>query len=279
MGSTTWRMGDRAVDCSERTLVMGVVNVTPDSFSDGGRFVDHDVAVAAAVRMAEEGADIVDVGGESTRPGAAPVPAAEQVERVAPVIKAVAAEVDVPVSVDTRSVEVAAAAVNAGAVAVNDVSAGADPDMFAVVRETGAGLVLMHMRGDPTTMQDLARYDDVVGEVRDELRARLDAALDAGLDLDRLCVDPGIGFAKTWEHSLVLMRHLDAFLELGRPLVVGPSRKSFIGQVLGLPVEDRLEGTLAAVAYAATRGAHVVRVHDVREAVRVLRVIDAIRGT
>ncbi len=278
MGSTTWRMGDRAVDCSERTLVMGVVNVTPDSFSDGGRFVDHDVAVAAAVRMAEEGADIVDVGGESTRPGAAPVPAAEQVERVAPVIKAVAAEVDVPVSVDTRSVEVAAAAVNAGAVAVNDVSAGADPDMFAVVRETGAGLVLMHMRGDPTTMQDLARYDDVVGEVRDELRARLDAALDAGLDLDRLCVDPGIGFAKTWEHSLVLMRHLDAFLELGRPLVVGPSRKSFIGQVLGLPVEDRLEGSLAAVAYAAARGAHVVRVHDVREAVRVLRVVDAIRG-
>ena len=258
---------------------MGILNVTPDSFSDGGQFLDQEAAIAQGVRMAEEGADIVDVGGESTRPGSDEVPVEEEIERTAQVVKRLVAELDIPISIDTRKAEVARAALDAGAVIVNDVSAARDEDMFDVVRESGAGLVMMHMLGEPKTMQADPRYDDVVREVREHLGARLDAAVAAGIDRDRLCVDPGLGFGKTYEHNLELMREIEAFADLGAPVLVGPSRKSFIGTALGdVPMEDRLEGTLGAVAWLAGHGAHIVRVHDVEPTVRVLKLVDAIRG-
>jgi dihydropteroate synthase len=275
-----WRVGSRTLECGPRTLVMGILNVTPDSFSDGGRFLDHEAAVAHGIRMAEGGADVLDVGGESTRPGSDPVSAEDELDRVVPVVKRLVAETDVPVSIDTRKPPVAAAALDAGAVIVNDVSAGRDPALFEVVREWDAGLVLMHMLGEPKTMQVEPRYQDVVAEVLDYLRSRVDAAAQAGVDRARLCVDPGLGFGKTYRDDLVLMRDVDAFLGLGLPVLVGPSRKSFIGTALGdLPVDQRAEGTAGAVAWMAGRGAHIVRVHDVPETVRLLRVVDAIRTT
>ncbi len=197
-------------------------------------------------------------------------------DRVVPVIKRLAAEVDVPLSIDTRKPEVARAGLDAGAAIVNDISGGRDARMLEVVADTGAGLVLMHMLGDPKTMQAEPRYDDVVAEVKAYLGQRVEAAVQAGIDRDRLCVDPGIGFGKKLEHNLELLRNVDAFAELGRPVLVGPSRKSFLGKLLGAEVDDRLEGTAAAVAWLAARGAHILRVHDVREMVRVVRVVDAI---
>jgi dihydropteroate synthase len=272
-------MADRSLECGPRTLVMGVLNVTPDSFSDGGRFLDHEAAVAHGLRMAEDGAVILDVGGESTRPGSDEVTVEEELARVVPVIKRLAAEVDMPLSIDTRKPEVARAALDAGAVAVNDVSGAREPEMIEVVAASGAGLVLMHMLGEPKTMQVEPRYEDVVREVRAYLADRLDAAETAGIDRDRLAVDPGLGFGKTYEHNLELMRDIDGFFDLGVPVVVGPSRKSFIGTALGeLPVDERLEGTIGAAAWMAGKGAHVVRVHDVGSVARALRVVDAIRG-
>lgn len=257
---------------------MGVINVTPDSFSDAGRFFDRRAAVEQGLRMAAEGADIIDVGGESTRPGAEPVPEEEELDRVLPVVERLHAEADVALSIDTRKAGVAGAALEAGAAIVNDVSAGSDPAMFGVVRDAGGGMVLMHMRGDPKTMQQLTRYDDVVAEVKAYLEARLQAALESGIQRDRLAVDPGLGFAKTTEQSLLLMRRVSDLAVLGRPILVGPSRKSFIGDASAAEVSERLEGTMAAVAWLIGRGAHVVRVHDVKETVRVARTVDAIRG-
>ena len=256
---------------------MGIINVTPDSFSDGGRFVDAEVAVAAGIDMATDGADILDVGGESTRPGSDPVPVEHELDRVVPVIKRLAAELDVPISVDTRRADVAQAALEVGATIVNDVTAGSDPAMFEVVRKADAGMVLMHMRGEPKTMQQQTDYGDVVAEVKGYLAERAEAAVHAGIGRERLAVDPGLGFAKTEQQNYVLMRDIAAFLDLGRPVLVGPSRKSFIGKVLGTEVDQRLEGTAGAVAWMAGQGAHIVRVHDVKEMVRVVRVVDAIR--
>ncbi len=276
--SIEWRLRGRVLSLGARTLVMGVVNVTPDSFSDGGRFLDRDRAVAHGEQLAVDGADLLDVGGESTRPGSAPVEAGEEADRVVPVVERLAARVDVPISVDTRRAEVAAEAIAAGASIVNDVTAGRDPDMFGEVAAAGAGMVLMHMRGEPATMQQLTGYEDVVGEVHDWLGERLEAAVEAGVDRECLAVDPGLGFAKTAAGSLLLMQSIERFLDLGRPVVVGPSRKSFIGVALGgLDVEERLEGTAGAVAWLAAHGAQVVRVHDVLEMARVVRVVDAIR--
>jgi dihydropteroate synthase len=273
----TWLAGSHVIECADRTHVMGVLNVTPDSFSDGGRFLDHETAVRHGIRMVEEGADIIDVGGESTRPGSESVSTDDELARVLPVIKRLAAELDVPVSVDTRRAEVAAAALDAGAVIVNDVTAGRDPDMFRVVAGWGAGMVLMHMLGEPRSMQDDPRYEDVVNDIRGFLGHRVVAAVSAGVRVDALAVDPGLGFGKTLHHNLVLMRDVAAFLDLGRPVVIGPSRKSFIGRILDdAPVDDRLGGTAGAVAWLAGRGAHVVRVHDVREMKSVVRVVDAI---
>jgi dihydropteroate synthase len=272
-----WKVGDRAIDCGERTLVMGILNVTPDSFSDGGRFLDPEAAVQHAMRVAADGADLIDVGGESTRPGSEPVPSDEEIRRVVPVVQRLVADLpDVPISIDTRKHEVAAAALEAGATIVNDVSAGSDPKMLGVVRDAGAAMVLMHMKGDPKTMQKAPSYEDVVAEVHEFLRERIEVAELAGIDSERLCIDPGVGFGKTLEHNLSLMRYIDALLDLGRPVVVGPSRKRFIGTLLDLPEDERVEGTAGAVAWLVARGAHVVRVHDVREMVRVVRVVDAI---
>jgi dihydropteroate synthase len=256
---------------------MGIVNVTPDSFSDGGRFFGPVYAVRHAQRLLADGADIVDVGGESTRPGSDPVDAEEEIRRVVPVIRRLVDEnPGVVISVDTRKAEVATAALAEGATIVNDVSAARDPAMFEVVARAGAGLVLMHMKGEPKTMQDAPMYEDVVGEVRDFLRQRVEAAAFAGIDPERIAIDPGIGFGKDLDDNLELMRRVDAFLDLARPVLVGPSRKRFIGAILDLPEDQRVEGTVGAVSWMVTRGAHVVRVHDVRETVRAVRVIDAI---
>ena len=277
MSGPVWRVGERVFDCSERTFVMGILNVTPDSFSDGGRFLDRATAVAHATRMVDDGADILDVGGESTRPGSTPVSADEELERVHPLIERLAElHPAVPISIDTRKADVAAEALDAGATIVNDVSGGADPAMFDVVRDREAAVVLMHMRGDPTTMQEAPQYDDVVGEVHEYLRQRIETAELAGIDPERIAIDPGIGFGKDLDHNLDLMHGVDALLNLGRPVLVGPSRKKFIGTILDLPVEERVEGTVGAVVWMVARGAHLVRVHDVREVVRAVRVSDAI---
>jgi dihydropteroate synthase len=266
------------LECGSRTYVMGALNVTPDSFSDGGRYLDPDAAVARGLEMAEQGADIVDVGGESTRPGAEPVSAVEEISRVMPVITRLVGEADLPISVDTRKAEVARAAVEAGADIVNDVSGGADPQMFELVRDAGASMVVMHMRGEPRSMQQHTDYDDLIDDVKAELRSRLHAAIAAGIEPERLVVDPGLGFAKTPTQNLVLMREFGRFADLGRPLLAGPSRKSFIGVALGgADVGDRFEGTAGAVGWLAAHGAHIVRVHDVEEMARVIRVVDAIR--
>jgi dihydropteroate synthase len=275
-----WSCRDHEVEVGRRTLLMGVVNVTPDSFSDGGSFLDPNAAIEHGLRLVADGADILDVGGESTRPGSDPVPADEEAGRVIPVIGALVERTAVPISVDTRKAAVARGAVDAGAAIVNDVTAGADPEMFAVVRDAGAGLVLMHMKGEPKTMQDEPTYHDVVAEVRGFLGARVDAAVAAGIGRGRLSIDPGIGFGKTLEHNLALLRDLARLRDLGVPVLVGPSRKRFIGALTGAEADDRLEGTAGAVAWCAAQRADVVRVHDVREMSRVVRVVDAIvRGT
>ena len=275
---SVWRCREHAFPLGERTMLMGIVNVTPDSFSDGGRFLGAADAVDHALRMAAEGADILDVGGESTRPGAGDVSVAEELGRVLPVIEGIRAELpNVPLSVDTRRAEVAREAIAAGAAIVNDVSAAADPEMLPLVREAGVGIVLMHMKGEPKTMQERPTYEDVVAEVRTFLAARLGAAVAAGVPRDRLCVDPGIGFGKNLHHNLELLRHIGSFRDLRVPVLVGASRKRFIGELTG--VDDpaqRVEGTAGAVAWCAGQGVDVVRVHDVREMARVVRVVDAI---
>jgi len=241
-------------------LIMGVINVTPDSFSDGGRFAGPEAAIAEAQRMAAQGASILDIGGESTRPGAAPVDPEAEAERILPVIAGLS---DLPLSVDTRRASVAARALGAGAILVNDVSSGADPEMFPVVAAHGAGVVCMHMRGEPGTMQEDPSYADVVPEVEGILLARAGAAEAAGVARDRILIDPGIGFGKTLAHNLALLRALPRLAGHGLPVLVGPSRKSFLGQITGREVGDRQDATTAAITLCAFHGAAVVRVHDV----------------
>jgi dihydropteroate synthase len=256
--------------------LMGVVNVTPDSFSDGGLYLDPEAAIAHGRALAAEGAAILDVGGESTRPGAAPVAAEEERRRVEPVVAALAGVAEA-ISVDTSKATVAEAALDAGASIVNDVTAlRADPEMAALVADRGAGLILMHMAGDPRTMQVNPEYGDVVAEVRDFLAARMDAAVAAGIDESRIWLDPGIGFGKTVRHNLELLRGIGELATLGRPVVVGTSRKSFIGRTDGSPTDDRLGGTIATSILAATAGARVLRVHDVREMAQALTLASAV---
>jgi dihydropteroate synthase len=283
--------------CGDRPAVMGIVNVTPDSFSDGGRFLDAESAIAHGASLVGQGADLLDVGGESTRPGAAPVDADEELRRVLPVVHGLAgggaggpADGGVPLSIDTGKASVAAAALAAGAAIVNDVTAGrADPDMFAVVADAGAGIVLMHMQGDPRTMQDDPRYDDVVDDVSAFLVERLEAARAAGLPDDALCADPGIGFGKLAHHNLALLARLPELVaRVGVPVLVGTSRKAFLGAVLATatghdvpPPAARDDATLASAVWALDHGASIVRVHDVRPVVdaarllRAMQVIDA----
>jgi len=277
-GARTWICGDEAFALGERTLVMGVVNVTPDSFSDGGMFATAEDAVQRGATLADEGADLLDIGGESTRPGSDPVSLDEELRRVLPVIEGLRkARPGTPVSVDTRKHEVARASIRAGAVVVNDVTGGRDPAMLEVVRDGGVGIVLMHMLGEPKTMQDDPRYHDVVTEVRDYLRERIEAAVFKGIAEERICVDPGIGFGKNVEHNLALLRGVPELRTLGVAVLVGASRKRFIGTLSGTedPAE-RLEGSIAAAVLAVAYGADLLRVHDVKETVRALRVADAI---
>ena len=258
---------------------MGVLNVTPDSFSDGGAFLQPADAVAHAEQMVAEGADLVDVGGESTRPGAAPVDVAEELRRVTPVIEALASHGGVPISIDTSKAAVARAATGAGALFVNDVTAlRGDPGMAGVVADSGAEVCLVHMLGEPRTMQDDPRYDDVVAEVAAFLEERLAFAVAAGIAEDRIWLDPGIGFGKTLEHNLELLRRLGEIVALGRPVVIGASRKRFLGAITGRPEPERIAGTVAANVLAFAQGAHMFRVHDVAATRDALLVASATVG-
>ena len=268
--------GDTTLDL-DRTLIMGVLNVTPDSFSDGGSWQDPARAVEHAREMVRAGADIIDVGGESTRPGASPVAEQVELDRVMPVIGALRDAVDVPISIDTRKASVARQAVQAGAAILNDTS-GEDGErpIDAIAADTGAAIVVMHSRGTPETMRSLTSYDDVTRHVVAWLRSRTDELKGSGVDERSIAVDPGFGFAKTPAQNLELLHRLDAVVALGYPVLVGTSRKSFIGEVLDLPAHERVEGTIATVAWAIARGAHIVRMHDVGPVARAVRMADAI---
>lgn len=264
-------------DCAQRTRIMGVLNVTPDSFYDGGRYWDPLTAVRHGQRLAEEGADVIDVGGESTRPGAEPVELEEELRRVIPVIEKLKDRIEQPVSIDTRKAEVARRAIGAGARMVNDVSGlTADPDMTGTVAAEGVPVVIMHTAGTPRDMQRNPGYRDTVGEIVEWLDARMAHAVAHGIRRSRIIVDPGIGFGKRLSDNLLLIRSLASFRQLNRPILIGPSRKSFIGRVLDAEKDDRMEGTAAAVALSVANGASIVRVHDVREMSRVVRMTDAI---
>jgi dihydropteroate synthase len=257
---------------------MGILNVTPDSFSDGGRSLAFDDAIANAERLVLEGADLLDVGGESSRPGADVVSAEEEVARVVPVIQALAGRVTVPISVDTTKPEVARLALEAGASIINDIRGLDDPDLLALAAETGAGVVLMHMQGTPRTMQIDPRYNDVVGEVRDDLARRIDRATGAGILQEAIAIDPGIGFGKTFEHNLSLLRNLENFTTLGCLLLVGTSRKGFLGKLSGKRTGDQTIVSVTSALAAASAGARVVRVHDVGPTVDAFRVWEGHRG-
>jgi dihydropteroate synthase len=275
----SWKCRDRILTFRERPLIMGILNVTPDSFSDGGRHADRESAITHGLRMLDEGADIIDVGGESTRPGAAEVGAEEETRRVIPVIEELSRKTGVVISVDTTKAAVARRAMEAGACIINDVSALThDAGMLDVAAEYKAGVVLMHMRGSPRTMQDDPQYGDVVAEVGNYLRERVRELAREGLDRSALAIDPGIGFGKTVEHNISLLSGLDVLVGSGQPVVVGVSRKSFIGKITGSPVEGRLAGSLAALAFCVGKGAGVLRVHDVKASSDAVKVAVALRA-
>jgi dihydropteroate synthase len=281
MGSIFWKIDNHTVDLSSRAMIMGVLNVTPDSFSDGGEFFTTDRAVERGKQMAADGAQIIDVGGESTRPGAEAVCLDDELARVIPVIEKLRESVSALVSIDTSKAAVARAALDAGATIINDVTGGrADAGMFALAAERKAALVLMHMQGTPRTMQVAPRYDDVVGEVADFFRQQYERALECGVDAMAIAFDPGIGFGKTVEHNLALLAHLGRLRVHERPLVVGVSRKSSLGKMIGSKaMEDRLAPTIAFTALLRERGANVLRVHDVKENAAALRVTEALLET
>ncbi len=266
------------IQLQHRTAVMGILNVTPDSFYDGGRHRGADKAVSNALAMIEAGADIIDIGGESTRPGATPVPLDDELGRVLPVIRGLRRVTNLPISIDTTKAPVARAALAEGADIVNDISAlRFDPDMVNLVAAENVPIILMHMTGTPRTMQLEAHYGDVVAEVRNFLATRIDFATERGVKREKIIIDPGIGFGKTTEHNLALLRGLAGLASLGQPLLVGASRKAFIGKILNAVPDERLEGSLAAAVAAVLAGAHMIRAHDVKETLRVIRVADAIR--
>jgi dihydropteroate synthase len=274
-----WHLPDRVLSILRRPLILGIVNVTPDSFSDGGRYASTEAAVAHGLRLAEQGADLLDIGGESTRPGAEPVPPEEEMRRVAPVVEELAKRTALPLSVDTSKALVARVCLGAGARVINDVTAlTGDPAMPEVARAAGAGVILMHMQGAPATMQVAPHYDDVVRDVASYLEARLQVLADFGIAKERCVLDPGIGFGKTREHNLQLVARLKEIQRLGRPVCLGVSRKGFLGKLLDRPLEARLAGSLAAVCWAMAEGAvQVVRVHDVAETRDVVQVFEVLR--
>ena len=272
-----WRTKTREFDLHKRALLMGILNVTADSFSDGGRYLDPDHAVAHAQEMSAAGADIIDVGGESTRPGAEPVPEDEEMRRVLPVIERLARDTPSVISIDTMKPAVARAAVEYGAAIINDVTGLRNPAMREVVRVTGAGAIAMHMQGTPQDMQRAPHYEDVVAEIKDFFRQTLNACLASGVDVMRLAFDPGIGFGKTVPHNLAIVRNLDSMRVGGRPLVLGVSRKSFLGKLVGSEaLEDRAWPTVTLTSYGRTRGANVFRVHDVLPNAQALRMTEAL---
>ncbi|HWR28013.1 MAG TPA: dihydropteroate synthase [Candidatus Thermoplasmatota archaeon] len=260
----------------QKTLIMGILNVTPDSFSDGGLFNNLDAAVAHAKKMISDGADLIDVGGESSRPGSEPLTEKEELARILPVVTRLVDEVSVPISIDTYKPVVADTCLKAGAHLINDITGLTDPLMRKIAAENNVPVVMMHMQGTPKVMQQNPAYQDVIGDVKSFFQRQIVAAQKAGVR--QIIIDPGIGFGKTVEHNLQILKHLGTFKTLGCPILVGPSRKSFIGTITGLPVDDRLEGTIAAVTVAVMNGAHIVRVHDVKECRRAIQIVDAIRG-
>ena len=272
-------IGSKKLDFSKKTCVMGIINLTPDSFSDGGVFSSLEKAVARAVEMENDGADIIDLGGESTRPGSKRISAEDELRRTLPVIEALAGKIRTPISIDTYKAEVARAALEAGAAMVNDISGMTfDREMVNVVSEFDVPVVIMHTADDPKVMQKTYHYDDVVEDIRKYFVERLEFAAEHGIPRENVILDPGIGFGKSVAQNLQLMRASSRFSELGSAVMVGPSRKSFLGAILDLPVDDRLEGTLGAVAVSVMAGADIIRVHDVKETVRVRRVCDAFLG-
>ncbi|MEX0939566.1 MAG: dihydropteroate synthase [Pirellulales bacterium] len=277
--ATRWRLRTRTLDLPRRPLLMGIVNVTPDSFSDGGLFADPSAAIDHALGLVEQGADLLDIGGESTRPYSEPVSADEELLRVEHVVREVCRQVSVPVSIDTSKARVAEAALAAGAEIVNDITALAgDPAMVEVIRNSGAGVCVMHMQGTPQTMQDDPRYDDVVAEIGEFLRGRRDWLIDQGIAAERICLDPGIGFGKTNQHNLTMMAHCDAYHALGCPLLVGHSRKRFLTKLLGGDEALRDAGTIGAAIALANQGVQIVRVHAVDQVRAALRLYEAAGG-
>ena len=263
------------------THIMGILNVTPDSFSDGGAYLNVDAAIAHAKSMVTDGATILDIGGESSRPGAEPVPINVELDRVLPVIRAIkAAQLDVPISIDTTKAEVAHKALEAGAHIINDITAlQGDSAMTNVAVEMEAGVILMHMKGTPRTMQQSIYYEDVIKEIYKNLEDRIDSSVDKGIEPNRIIIDPGIGFGKTTEQNIQILKKLSLFKQLNRPILIGTSRKSFIGKLLDLPVTDRVEGTIATVCWSITQGADIVRVHDVKAVSRAVKMIDILSRT
>jgi len=274
-----WQIRGRVLSIATRPLVMGIVNVTPDSFSDGGHYASPERAIAHGLELERQGADILDVGGESTRPGAEPVALAEEMGRVLPVVQALAGQVKTPISVDTSKSAVARACLEAGAHIINDVTGLGDPDMVAVARESGAGVILMHMQGTPATMQLEPRYDDVVNDIRRFLEQRIAEVTGQGVDRSCLAIDPGLGFGKRFKHNLEILARLGEFRSLGVPLCLGASRKGFIGKIIGRPVEQVLSGSLAVVSFAlAQQAVQIVRVHDVAATRDTVLMWEALRG-
>lgn len=273
----TLQARDKKLELGRRTHLMGVVNVTPDSFFDGGRFMEPAQAIERCLELAENGADILDLGGESSRPGAEPIPCEEELERILPVLEQVRKVVSLPISIDTYKSQVAEEAFREGADIVNDISAFRfDPELPGIIRKWGAGVVLMHMRGTPETMQDNAFSEDILGEVQTDLQAAVATAVESGISRQQIVIDPGIGFGKTLEDNLKILNRLRDLDSLDLPIVVGTSRKSFLGKILNLPAQDRLWGSAASVTASIMRGAHIVRVHDVEEMKQVAQITDAV---
>jgi len=271
------KLGDKNLILGRRTVVAGVLNITPDSFSDGGQSYTTANAIERALEIEEQGADILEIGGESTRPGAIPVPVEEELARILPVLQALQNRISIPISVDTYKNEVARQALNCGANIINDISALRFDEAIAdIVAKTGAGLILMHMRGEPSTMQQIAPSENIFAEICADIEIAVAKAVSRGVQRQQIIFDPGIGFGKTFEQNLTILNHLERFAELNLPVMVGTSRKSFIGRITNRPANERIFGTAASVATAILRGAHMVRVHDVSEMMEVSRITDAI---
>jgi len=270
-------LGQRTLDLSTRTHLMGVLNVTPDSFSDGGRFFKLEEAVKQGIKLAEEGADIIDIGGESTRPGSEPVPIEEELRRIIPVIEQLAHKINVPISIDTYKSRVAKEALDSGAWMVNDISGlRFDPEMKKVIAEYDVPVVLMHIQGTPRNMQENPKYENLLEDIKSYLNQSVSIAEEAGIGEDKIIIDPGIGFGKTLDDNLKILKNLREFKSLEKPVMIGVSRKSFIGKILDLPTDERLEGSLVSMAVAIMNGANILRVHDIKESKRVAKLVDAI---